>query len=416
MERLMILLFFLATSNTLAQEQLSQQVENNSTYVVDVGAFDYAFAIPEEIPSGWITFRFNNKGNDTHVAFIGKKPDTLATESFLKDINNWQWPIGDPMGGPGFHSPGQKSETTIHLKPGDYYIACGAKTENGKIHSDLGMIRYFKVLEKPSGAPEPVADGVVALKKYQIDADLFKSAGEKTLKIKHEDYPMDLHLVKLEGKSSIKEAEEFFYDISDPTFTQFLGGVEEAETGRVSYLKVNVEPGRYALMSHEYSVWGMKQPFIVKDNYMVAQELPKIAKEDPAEFAVSLGNNNLNIIKSNDIQKGVKILKVQKTDTILHSLAIVRMKPGKTIEDIEAYWKEIDEYWKRYEETGEKSSYPVKPYKGHYFYPELSDVDQLRFQLTPGYYLAICPERDAEGVKHWNKGEKEYFSVGDNFR
>ncbi len=57
--------------------------ENDSSYVVDIIAADYAFGMPSEIPSGWITFRMENMGMEEHLGVINKYPDSLGYEGIV---------------------------------------------------------------------------------------------------------------------------------------------------------------------------------------------------------------------------------------------------------------------------------------------------------------------------------------------
>lgn len=409
MKRIIALLSLFLLMDLGAQPKQAEMPAKDSAYVVDLGAFDYAFALPTEIPSGWITFRMKNQGKDTHVAMIGKRPDTISHKEFIKDIENWQWPLSDHMGGPGLHSPGQVSETTVHLEPGDYFVACGAHTPEGVSHTNLGMIRYFKVTQRLSGAKEPIADGTVNLKRFEMDADLFKNAGNKTLKIVHEDYPMDLHLVRLEGKSTIEEAQDFFYDISDPTETKFLGGVEQAEPGRVSYLNLDIAPGEYALMSHEYSAWGMKQPFKVLESGEVVKQKAPIQKEEPSPVMLKVGNEQIAVPEK--IEPGIAALELKSVDSLSHSIAIFRMKEGKDFEDLTSSWNKIKKYWETYEDTGEMIKFPTLPDLGHAFAPNLKDSNTQKVELIPGRYLVLCYEKDEEGNKHYDRGENKIFII-----
>ncbi|NIT89784.1 MAG: hypothetical protein GWN82_04265 [Gemmatimonadetes bacterium] len=156
-------------------------------YVVDVVAEDYAFQAPEEIPSGWITFRMTNEGEETHFMYLtrfsgGRGYDDYAAEvlppiaevlarqrageltkaeagqEIGAAIPSWYWEAASPRGGPGMVAPGGVSQGTVHLEPGLYVLECFMKTPEGELHWAEGMVRPIVVTEEASGAPEPEAD------------------------------------------------------------------------------------------------------------------------------------------------------------------------------------------------------------------------------------------------------------------
>lgn len=112
----------------------------DSAYVVDIRAMDYAFGMPEEIPSGWVTFRMKNMGKEEHVAVVNKLVERVnydrLTETIVKavsqgDVTSFEeievlWEAD--MGGPGLLSPGRTGETSVFLEPGIYAMSCGVNS------------------------------------------------------------------------------------------------------------------------------------------------------------------------------------------------------------------------------------------------------------------------------------------------
>lgn len=385
--------------------QPSQGIKDER-YIVQVDALDYAFGIPEEIPRGWITFKFKNKGMDTHVAFIGKKSDSLSTEEFKEQVyDKGLWPDSTPVGGPGLHSPGRESETTIYLEPGDYYMACGANTEDGTKHTELGMIRYFKVLDKDAGVSEPVPDGELILSKYRINTDHLEKGGKRTMKVVHNDYPMDIHLVKIEENSSIDAAEDFFMEVKDPTPTIMLGGAEQAEKDRVTYVSMEIEPGEYAWMSQEYSVWGMKDRFKVLDN----AEVKDIAEDKKIE--------NIVLIKVTDgkLEMPEEVIPAGRTKFSLevpegeeHNLFIERMRENSSVADYHQFFKDIKAFFEEYEKLPKVerdiSKIPEAPFLGEYVSFKPQNEKELTVDLVEDKYIVTC-WKDA----HYKEGEVLIF-------
>ncbi|MBD3257044.1 hypothetical protein GF377_01330, partial [candidate division GN15 bacterium] len=48
--------------------------------IVHVKAIDYQFEVADSIPSGWVTFQFNNTGHAEHFFLLNRLPNTVAYE------------------------------------------------------------------------------------------------------------------------------------------------------------------------------------------------------------------------------------------------------------------------------------------------------------------------------------------------
>ncbi|MCM8570424.1 hypothetical protein NE848_13605 [Gramella jeungdoensis] len=396
----------------------NKTLNDTSQYIIDVKAIDYAFGMPDEIMSGWVTFRMKNMGKETHFAMVGRKPDSIAVEAFKQEIQEGpKLPYADLMGGPGIHSSGHLSETTIYLEPGHYYIGCHAKTEDGKIHTELGMMRYFKVSKQPSGASKPVADGILNLTNYEIKADLFKNGSKRTLKVEHLDFPMDIQILRLSDSSSFKEAYDYFYDFKDPTKANFIGGAERAETGRTSYISLKFDPGKYVLMSSIYSPWGMELPFEISEEGALS-ELSSSSDTISQKVEVFIANNNLSFSKK--IKSGLTKFDLHIEEGI-HALEIFHMKPGEVLTDLEEYEQKNWDYWKTYDSADAKErralKVPFDPILGSpIYFPVEADyftaggTSEFTVELLPGSYIMRCTAQ-SESSPHWKNGEAYVFQA-----
>lgn len=387
----------------------SKQGVVGERYVVQVNALDYAFGIPEVIPSGWITFKMINRGKDTHVAYIGKKADSLSLEEFKQGINKRSyWPNATPMGGPGLHSPGKESETTIFLEPGHYYMACGANKPDGTKHSELGMIRYFEVSNKRAGVKEPQPDGVLILDKYSIEAQHFHKGGEKTMKVVHKAYPMDIHLVGLHDKSTISEAERYFMEVKDPTHAEMFGGAEQAEPGRTTYMTFNIEPGEYAWMSQEYSVWGMKEVFKVnREGSVTVSPQPE---EVPNKLNVDLKNQQLELKGALKEGKTLLSFALENKD---HTIFIERLKPEMSLEDYRNYWSKVKQIYNKPEDQQDFSQLPTVPNLGEYIKIDEQSEGEVLLDMVPGRYIISCFKDFTKDSSHFPEEKSLIFRIKD---
>ena len=260
--------------------------------VVDVIARGLTLDAPDEIPSGWTTFRFSNESPMIHFALVERLPDGQGigsqqaevapvfqdgldllgageTEAALQrfgDLPSW---FGDIvfLGGPGLTSPGRTSQTTVFLEPGTYLLECYVKT-GGVFHSFNadpsinGMVHEFRVTSERSEAAEPSATLQIEISTaggIEVEGDLVP--GEHTVAVRFVDQTVhenfvghDVHLVRVSDDLDLGELEQWMdwrqpTGLQTPAPAQFLGGIHEMPAGTTGFFSVTLEPGNYAWIS-----------------------------------------------------------------------------------------------------------------------------------------------------------------------
>lgn len=164
----------------------AQEASADNPTVVEVTARDFAFEAPAEIPSGWITFRMENAGQQEHFILLGRLPAGKTFEDYEHHLAEpfyrlWdQYEAGELdkagfkkaiiedapawadslriLGGPGLVAPGRTARTTVKLPPGEYWMECCIKTPEGEWHAKLGMARALTVTETSSDGSLPEHD------------------------------------------------------------------------------------------------------------------------------------------------------------------------------------------------------------------------------------------------------------------
>ena len=269
--------------------------------VVDIVAEDYSFTAPPTFPSGWVTLRFDNQGAEPHFVSIIELPEGVTFEDYASQVSapfddlyakyrageldqatfleqlgaavpEWLF-TARRAGGPGFTSPGQTSETTIQLVPGNYVVECyvRAMTEGDTFHGKHGMLRPLIVTEESSGLGAPEADVEINLANYELSVEGELSAGHHLARVRVEENPEGLvfhnaHLVKLdEGVSTDSVATwlNWVDEMLPPAPALLLGGAGQASAGAESYFAFDLEPGRYAWVSELHGIRGMTHEFTV---------------------------------------------------------------------------------------------------------------------------------------------------------
>ena len=273
--------------------------------VVEVIARGLEFVAPEEVKSGWVTFRFVNESEMVHFAIIERMPegygiveqqeqiapvfqagmdelikgDIEAAHAEFGKLPEWFSQIVF-YGGPGLTSPKHSNETTLYLEPGTYLLECYVKT-GGIFHSYNpnegvnGMVHEFQVVEQASDQSEPAADVSITLSKengIQITGD--PRAGQNTIAVQFLDQTVyenfvghDLHLFRIAENTDLDRVESWMdwrdvVGLQTPSPAEFIGGTQEMPEGSTCYLHLSLEPGRYVWISE---VPGAREKGLLKE-------------------------------------------------------------------------------------------------------------------------------------------------------
>lgn len=284
--------------------------------LVEVTTNNMDFEAPDELLSGWTTFRYHNKSDMNHFFIIQKLPVINGKQMTLADAKRDLTPVfndamelireGKPeegfaqfenfpewaykvvyAGGVGFLSAGETGQTDIFLEPGEYVLECYVKT-NGVFHGDLGMYKEFTVTDEQSttSPPSPTLEMNVSEEGgFKMDTEV--KPGMQVLavnfidQVPHENaLGHDVHLVKLNENSNLDEIETWV-NWAHPTGLEtpapagkFLGGVQDMPAGNTGYMTANFTPGRYAWIAEvpESSSKGMLKTFTVKEGEKTGTE------------------------------------------------------------------------------------------------------------------------------------------------
>lgn len=290
-----------ADDGQLVEEASEAATAAGTANVIEVVARDYAFDAPDEIPSGWTTFRLKNEGKEHHFLLLQHLPEGKTLEAYIEEVSQpfdsvWHelegglgvaeagallgqllpewWPSVRQMGGPGFVAPGAVAETSVSLEPGTYVMECYVKTPDGKFHGMLGMTRELTVTDEPSGASPPEADLEIALSNYEFAIQGDVTAGERTVAVHFQEHPEiglgnDVHVVRLEDDTDIDVVIAWMDwmnldGLREPAPAAFAGGAHEMPVGQTSYFTVDLEPGRYAWIAESSASRGMVEEFTVE--------------------------------------------------------------------------------------------------------------------------------------------------------
>jgi hypothetical protein len=279
-----------ASSSAQSAQAAGATAAAASATVVDLVAEDYAFSAPDQIPSGWTTFRFRNEGEEPHFVLVTRLPAGFTIEQYETELSvefNRAWvavrdgELGQDeamarlfealpewfgglefLGGPGLVSPGRASETTLKLEPGNYVLECYMKTQEGEFHYMEGMIRPLRVTEASSQTTPPDAGVRITLSNFEMEIDGDLTPGRHVVEVHIQENPEqgfghNVHVARMAPGSDPGEVVQWMnaFDLaglSPPGPATFIGGVQMMPAGHTAYVTLDLAPGRYLFVS-EYT-------------------------------------------------------------------------------------------------------------------------------------------------------------------
>src|SRR5690606_20994680 len=156
--------------------------------VLAVTAGDFFFRAPSTTPAGLTTIRLVNQGPDLHHVQLIRLDEGHTMRELLDAVSAGgqvpEW--AREVGGPNTPAPGEQTETTLDLRPGDYAMVCVIPAPDGVPHFMKGMVVPLTVTPAADGvaAPEPAADVRMTLTDYAFEFDEI-AAGKRVIRVEN---------------------------------------------------------------------------------------------------------------------------------------------------------------------------------------------------------------------------------------
>lgn len=221
--------------------------------VVTFTARDFAFTAPDTIPAGVTTFKLIVEGTNLHHAQLLKFSEGKRLADFIAAMQAFKPGDAPPtwaveVGGPNPPAPGEETNTTQMLEPGNYAVVCFVDIPDKVPHIMKGMAKEFVVVPSTATAVEPTPDVTVTLADFTFAVSTPLTAGQHTIRVDNSGpQPHEISILQfLPGKTMIdfqKWAEKF----EGPPPVKSLGGVAGIQSGGHAFFTVNLTPGDYAL-------------------------------------------------------------------------------------------------------------------------------------------------------------------------
>lgn len=233
-------------------------VEAEVPHVVRIRGMDYQFEAPAEIPSGWVTFEFENQGPEPHHVVVARLEEGRTFEELVSALAEHRplTGIATALGGPNVPDPGVKSNATMYLEPGEHALLCVIPSSDGLPHFAKGMIQPLTVTAERSSAAEPAADVDITMVDYAYDVSAPITAGERTLHVRTDEgstEPHDIVLARFSEGKTIADLGEWMQTMEGPPPARFLGGTSVLDPGEAVFVTADFAPGDYALVCPVHS-------------------------------------------------------------------------------------------------------------------------------------------------------------------
>jgi hypothetical protein len=251
-------------------------------------------------------------------------------------------------------------------------------------------------------AAAPVAPNVVTFTAldYMFEGPAEIPAGPTTIKL-HSTGAQIHHLVMVklgEGKTVDSLTKALANPGPPPAWATFTGGPNAPAPGGTSNVTLNLEPGNYAMIC--FVDIPEHKPHFTRGMFRALTVTPSAAPTNatlPApthtvtatEYAFALDK---------DLVAGKNIIKVVNAGVEPHEIEIIRLEPGKTLEDFGKWMASM------------QGPPPAVPVGGISPFNKGADV-QFEADLVAGKYVMLCFAMAPDGKMHSDKGMIKEFEI-----
>ncbi|NNJ09133.1 hypothetical protein EKD04_002190 [Chloroflexales bacterium ZM16-3] len=131
---------------------------------VTISARDFAFDMPDSLPSGWVALTFRNDGKINHHGVVMRLKDgaTVAQVLTAMEQEDAQPPTDQAFFIPDT-DPGKMNQATVQLVPGNWVILSVSRGNLDDPTPDFakGSVKAFTVTAASSEATVPAADATL---------------------------------------------------------------------------------------------------------------------------------------------------------------------------------------------------------------------------------------------------------------
>ena len=245
--------------------------------VVTVHAKEFSFSAPKTAPAGTITFHLVNDGTMLHHVTVIRLMQGKTVADFMEAMKKSgpppAWAVD--VGGPNAAVPGQTSDATMTLEPGQYVLACFIPSPGDPApHLMKGMVKGLTVVPSSGARAEPVADVNVRLSNYKFTMSKPLTVGHHVIRVTNDaEQPHEIVVVKLPPGKTVAALAQWVEDgMNGQPPAMPLGGISPLQKGRSATFPLELTPGRYGMIcflpdmkdGKSHSMHGMTTEFTVQ--------------------------------------------------------------------------------------------------------------------------------------------------------
>ena len=227
---------------------------------VTIVAYNHFYEAPNPINSGWVTFRFINRGPDLHNMWIVKIDEGYAFSDFMNAIRPGRplpvWLHG--LGGPESPESGDEVSVTLLLEPGRYALACYIPTAEGGSHLSKGMFLPLTVKDSKATRPSPPrSDGSIILQEGGVEVSGASKAGRHLMRVENQgSMARGVRIGRILDGKSMDDVMSWLSAGGETgnAPVKLLGGVTPLATGELNWLSLSVSKGDYVVMPMAFAL------------------------------------------------------------------------------------------------------------------------------------------------------------------
>ena len=243
---------------------------------LQIVAYDYGYQMPSHVPAGLVRITLRNVGHDLHEATFARFTNDQGTAALFRDSirADVDFPsFSEDAGGARLTMPGDTGTAWVRLRPGHYVVACWKGD-----HLSRGMVMDLIVdPPDPSSADPPAASAEIVLTDFAYTISDTLRSGDQIIHVTNrgqEEHEADLvrlsSLADLAGYIAWMDNHQVGMPPAIP-----VGGVADLLPGAEAWMRVRLEPGRYALLcqvpspahgNKAHYKMGMVHEFVVADS------------------------------------------------------------------------------------------------------------------------------------------------------
>ena len=222
--------------------------------VVTIRTTDYAFTMPDTIPSGVTRLRLVNAGPALHHAALVRLTRGATMDTLQRFLSS---PPGPPpawlewVGSPNAAAAADSVDVITDLTPGQYAAICFIPDSTGRPHFALGMMKSLTVV--PATGPtaaEPTADLTVSLTDYDFTFSTPPAAGRRMIRVNNDgQMPHEIILARLDSGATAQQLVTWIRSGMrgrPPAYP--AGGTVAIQPGGHAFIDMDLAPGTYAVL------------------------------------------------------------------------------------------------------------------------------------------------------------------------